>query len=156
MTDKINFRAAAREDVVAIVGMLADDELGRLRECNSDPLPESYYTAFELIEKDALNELVVACDGEDVVGVLQLTFLPYLTHQGSLRALIEGVRVTSAYRSRGVGQAMFAWAISRARERGCRMVQLTTDKARPEAYRFYERLGFRASHEGMKLQLCEA
>lgn len=155
MTEDIHFRAALREDVKAIVDMLADDELGRLRECNRDPLPQSYYRAFDLIDGDPLNELIVACVDDEIVGVLQLTYLPYLTHQGSLRALIEGVRVARPYRSCGIGQVMFEWAIARARERGCRMVQLTTDKARPDARRFYERLGFVASHEGMKLQVME-
>jgi GNAT superfamily N-acetyltransferase len=85
--------------------------------------------------------------------MLQLTFIPYLTHQGSWRALIEGVRVHKDYRSHGIGKALFSWAIERARQRNCRMVQLTTDKARPEALRFYQQLGFQASHEGMKLHL---
>jgi GNAT superfamily N-acetyltransferase len=156
MTAEVQMRPATRHDVPAIVALLADDELGRLRECNSNPLPSSYYEAFELIDGDALNELVVACLDDEVVGVLQLTFLPYLTHQGSLRALIEGVRVARSQRSQGVGQLMFEWAIHRAQERGCRMLQLTTDKARPDALRFYERLGFVASHEGMKLQLADS
>ncbi|MDQ3287857.1 MAG: GNAT family N-acetyltransferase [Pseudomonadota bacterium] len=156
MTNEVAFRHATRNDVSAIVALLADDELGRMRESNTDPLPESYYKSFELIDSDPLNELVVACSEDEVVGVFQLTFLPYLTHQGSLRALIEGVRVARSHRSQGLGQTMFEWAIRRARERGCRMMQLTTDKARPDAHRFYERLGFTASHEGMKLDLTEA
>ena len=156
MPNQISFRRATREDVPAIVGLLADDELGKLRECNTDPLPASYYTSFELIDSDPLNELVVACAMDVVVGVFQLTFLPYLTHQGSLRALIEGVRVASSHRSQGLGQAMLEWAIQRARDRGCAMVQLTTDKARPDALRFYQRLGFAATHEGMKLSLMKS
>ena len=136
--------------------MLADDPLGAKRERFETPLPESYLHAFAEIDADANNELVVACLGGDagaVVGVLQLTFIPYLTHQGSRRALIEGVRVASSQRSAGFGTQLFEWAIARARERGCRMVQLTTDKSRPDAKRFYEALGFVASHEGMKLAL---
>jgi GNAT superfamily N-acetyltransferase len=95
----------------------------------------------------------VACQGARVVGVLQLTCIPSLTYQGGWRALIEGVRVDSGERSQGLGKTLFEWAIARARERGCHMVQLTTDKARPDAKRFYESLGFVASHEGLKLHL---
>ena len=109
--------------------------------------------AFRAIDADPNNELVVACRGERVVGVLQLTYLPSLTYRGGWRALIEGVRVASGERSQGSGKALFEWAIARARERGCHMAQLTTDKARPDARRFYESLGFVASHEGMKLRL---
>ena len=149
----LTFRRATAGDVVAIVAMLADDDLGATRERFETPLPASYTRAFQEIDADANNELVVACLDDDVVGVLQLTFIPYLTHQGSRRALIEGVRVAHGYRGSGVGTRLFEWAIARARERGCRMVQLTTDKSRPDAKRFYETLGFVASHEGMKLVL---
>ncbi|HEX6050542.1 MAG TPA: GNAT family N-acetyltransferase [Gemmatimonadaceae bacterium] len=147
------FRRATTEDVPAIVAMLADDALGATRERLESPLPASYLRAFDEIDADPNNELVVACLGDDIVGVLQLTFIPYLTHQGSRRALIEGVRVARAHRGTGLGTRLFEWAIARARERGCRMVQLTTDKSRLDAKRFYEALGFVASHEGMKLVL---
>jgi GNAT superfamily N-acetyltransferase len=133
--------------------MLADDKLGAKRERYETPLPQSYLRAFEAIDADPNNELVVACLGDKVAGVLQLTFIPYLTYQGGWRALIEAVRVDSAQRSKGLGKAMFEWAIGRARERGCHVVQLTTDKSRGDAKRFYEALGFVASHEGMKLFL---
>ena len=147
------FRRASRDDLPAIVRMLADDALGAKREAFVSPLPESYYAAFEAIDRDPNNELVVAeLDGR-VIGVLQMTFIPYMTYRGSWRALIEGVRVDSAVRSSGVGRKLFTWAIDRARERGCHLVQLTSDKARPDAIRFYEGLGFVASHEGMKLHL---
>ena len=117
----------------------------------SRPLPKSYYDAFEHIVEDSNNELVVAeCEGI-VVGVLQLTYIPYLTYQGSWRALIEGVRVHKDYRSKGIGKELFTWAIEKARLKPCKIVQLTSDKGRPEAIRFYESLGFRASHEGLKL-----
>jgi GNAT superfamily N-acetyltransferase len=117
-------------------------------------LPGSYYAAFEAIERDPNNELIVAetADGQ-LAGMLQLTFIPYLTYRGGWRALVEGVRVVAQMRSRGVGRRLFEWAIERARERGCHMIQLTSDKARPDAIRFYESLGFVASHEGMKLHL---
>jgi GNAT superfamily N-acetyltransferase len=150
---KTAFRKARLEDLPAIVRMLADDPLGAKRERFASPLPESYRRAFAAIDADPNNELVVACLGDDVVGVLQLTFIPNLTYQGTWRALIESVRVDSARRSQGLGRQMFEWAIQRARERGCGMVQLTTNKARPDALRFYESLGFVASHEGMKLSL---
>jgi GNAT superfamily N-acetyltransferase len=149
-----SFRRARRADLEAIVRLLADDPLGAKRERLETPLPESYRRAFEAIDADPNNELVVACIGTDVVGVLQLTFTPYLTYQGGWRATIEAVRVGSRHRSQGLGKAMFEWAIARARERGCHMVQLTTDKARADAKRFYESLGFVASHEGMKLHLA--
>ncbi|HTG09897.1 MAG TPA: GNAT family N-acetyltransferase [Candidatus Eisenbacteria bacterium] len=147
------FRRARVDDVPDIVRLLADDPLGATRERYENPLPESYARAFRAIEQDANNELVVACRGERVVGVLQLTYIPSLTYQGGWRALIEGVRVDSGERSQGLGKTLFEWAIARARERACHMVQLTTDKARPDAKRFYENLGFVASHEGLKLHL---
>ena len=149
----VTFRRAREADVPDIVRLLADDPLGAKRERHETPLPESYARAFRAIDADPNNELVVACQDERVVGVLQLTFIPYLTYQGGWRALIEGVRVDARVRSLGLGRALFEWAIARARERGCHMVQLTTDKSRPDARRFYEALGFVASHEGMKLHL---
>ena len=149
----VSFRRAGAADVSEIVRLLADDPLGRTRERYETPLPESYARAFRAIEADPNNELIVACQADRVVGVLQLTFIPYLTYQGGWRALIEGVRVDARVRSLGVGRALFEWAIARARERSCHMVQLTTDKSRPDARRFYEALGFVASHEGMKLHL---
>lgn len=149
----ISFRNATRDDVAALVQMLADDPLGQKREQFSDPLPASYLAAFAAIDADPHNELIVAHDAVQILGFLQLTFIPYLTYQGGWRALIEGVRVDRAVRSQGIGRQLFEYAINRARERECHVVQLTTDKARPEAIRFYERLGFVASHEGMKLHL---
>ncbi|MPZ46125.1 MAG: GNAT family N-acetyltransferase [Betaproteobacteria bacterium] len=144
-------RQATAQDLPAIVRLLADDPLGAKRECYREPLPASYQAAFAAIERDPNQELCVACLGESVVGVLQLTFIPYLTYQGGWRALIEGVRIAPGLRSRGLGRILFEWAIERARDRGCHMVQLTSDKARPDAIRFYQGLGFVASHEGMKL-----
>jgi GNAT superfamily N-acetyltransferase len=153
MSTAVHFRKAQKNDVVAIVGMLADDPLGARRERYETPLPKSYYDAFEAIDGDSNHELVVATVGDAIVGVLQLTFIPYLTYQGGWRALIEGVRVATGFRSRGIGREMFEWAITRARERGCHLLQLTMDKSRPETLRFYQGLGFIASHEGMKLHL---
>ena len=149
----LTFRRATADDLTAIVTMLADDVLGASRERVENPLAPPYLTAFNEIDRDPNNELVVACMDDVVVGVLQLTFIPSLGHLGSRRALIEGVRVSSSRRSSGIGTKMFEWAIARCRERGCRMLQLTTDKRRADAKRFYEALGFVASHEGMKLPL---
>ena len=138
---------------MAVVQLLADDPLGAQREQLADPLPHSYLDAFDAIKADPNNELIVATVDGRVVGSMQLTFLPGLSHQGSWRCQIEGVRVHSEFRSRGVGRRMIQWAIQQAEERGCRFVQLTSDKSRTDAVRFYESLGFRASHEGMKLRL---
>ena len=149
----IVFRPASRTDVPSIVRLLADDPLGAKREAYASPLPGSYYQTFDAIDRDPNHELVVAETGGKIVGVLQLTFIPYLTYRGGWRALIEGVRVSSEARSSGVGRELFAWAIGRAQQRGCHLVQLTSDKTRPDAIRFYESLGFAASHEGMKLHL---
>ncbi len=150
----LNFRRATRADLPAIVKLLADDPLGAKREQYSVPLPQSYYEAYAAIERDENNELIVVEDKkQQILGVLQITFLPTITYKGGWRALIEGVRVASEARSSGVGKQLFVWAIGRAKERGCHMLQLTSDKARPDAIRFYEGLGFVASHEGMKLKL---
>lgn len=157
MSDPLRIRPATVHDLPAIVAMLADDPLGSGRESALDPLPASYLAAFEAIARDPNNELVVAeDDGGLAVAVLQLTCTPHITHQGGWRATIEGVRVDGPHRRSGVGRQLFAWAIARARERGCHLVQLTTDKQRPEARRFYEALGFVATHEGMKLKLSPA
>ena len=156
-TPRIRFRPASREDLPAIVRMLAADPLGAKRETCSSPLAQGYYAAFEAIDRDPNNELVVAVSVDaTVVGVLQITFIPSITYRGGWRALIEGVRVAAPLRSSGIGRQMFEWAIQRAAHRGCHLVQLTTDKARPDAVRFYEQLGFVASHEGMKLRLRPA
>ncbi|WP_409290469.1 GNAT family N-acetyltransferase [Peribacillus sp. SCS-37] len=149
----IHFRTAVEEDLDSIVAMLADDMLGSRRERWEQPLPESYRRAFEAISADPNNELVVAVHGNEVVGVQQITFTPYITHQGGWRATIEGVRTAASARGKGVGSALIKWAIQRAEERGCHLVQLTTDKERPDALRFYERLGFSSTHEGMKLKI---
>ncbi len=150
-------RRARADDVAAIVALLADDPLGAKREANVRPLPASYVRAFEAIDGDERHELVVVeeRDGDQarIVGTLQLILLPHLTYQGGWRALIEAVRVAASHRGSGLGAELFGWAIERARERGCHLVQLTTDKQRPDALRFYERLGFRATHEGLKLPL---
>jgi len=133
--------------------MLANDPLGSQRERYEQPLPEGYQQAFAAIDTDPNNELIVACVNGEVVGVQQITFTPYLTHQGSWRATIEGVRISASVRGKGIGSEMIRWAIQRAKERGCHLVQLTTDKKRTDALRFYEQLGFEATHEGLKMRL---
>lgn len=133
--------------------MLADDELGRKRERYEQPLPESYKKAFQAITSDPNNELIVANQDNEVIGVVQITFTPYITHQGGWRATIEGVRTTAYVRGKGVGTELINWAIQRAKNRGCHLIQLTTDKIRVDALHFYERLGFKATHEGLKMKL---
>src|SRR5262249_40442179 len=131
----------------------ANDPLGATRERYELPLPQCYFAAFESIAADPNNELIVACLDSEVTGVLQITFTPGMTHEGGWRATIEGVRIDEKVRSAGLGRALIEHALQRASERGCRLVQLTTDKTRPDAKRFYEALGFVASHEGMKMRL---
>jgi GNAT superfamily N-acetyltransferase len=147
------FRPAVRADLPDIVRLLADDPLGSTRESYASPLPDSYYAAFQAIEDDRNNELIVVAFEDRIVGVLQITYIPYITYRGGWRALIEGVRVHSSLRSSGIGRRLFSWVIERAASRGCHLIQLTSDKARPDAIRFYESLGFVASHEGLKLHL---
>jgi GNAT superfamily N-acetyltransferase len=150
----MKFRKAILSDVADIVRMLADDALGALRESYSDPLLKSYHDAFMRIDADPNQELIVVEDETgEVVGTLQLSHISYLAHQGGLITQVEAVRVRSDKRGEGIGEKMFGWAIHRAKEKGARVVQLTTDKRRPDAKRFYERLGFVASHEGMKFKL---
>lgn len=152
---KVKIRQAKSKDISAVVKMLSDDSLGQKREKVQSPLSKSYITAFDAIADDGNNKLIVACRGPEVVGCLQLTFIPNITYQGGWRAQIEGVRVRSDERTKGIGERMFKWAIDHSLERSCHLVQLTTNKARPEAIQFYKKLGFNASHEGMKLNLTD-
>ena len=149
----IRFRLAKRADLPSIVRMLADDDLGSQRERYEDPLPEAYYSAFEQIQHDPNHELIVAERSGEPIGTLHLMFLPSLSFQGALRAQIESVRVDKHFQSQGIGSAMMQWSMQRAKERGAHLVQLTTHKTRVDAHRFYERLGFKGSHLGMKLSL---
>ncbi|MEM1176363.1 MAG: GNAT family N-acetyltransferase [Pseudomonadota bacterium] len=149
----LRFDTATRADLESLVEMLADDTLGAEREDASKPLDMAYQTAFAQILGDANNHLLVARHDDAVAGFLQLTFIPYLTYRGGWRCLIESVRVAAALRGRGVGRQLVEYAIDVARQQGCHVIQLTTDKQRPEAIRFYEKLGFVASHEGLKRHL---
>jgi GNAT superfamily N-acetyltransferase len=148
-TDVI-FRSAAEADLPAIVALLADDMIGAGRENASS---DAYVTAFREVSADPRNHLVVADIDGEVAGTLQLTYIPGISRMGAERAQIEGVRVAAAHRSRGLGREMIKWAVGQAEARGCRLVQLTSDKRRSDAIRFYESLGFESTHEGMKLPL---
>ena len=153
VTSSVTIRRARRDDVGVIVGMLADDPLGSARERLEDPLPPSYFRAFEALDRDPNIRLVVAEDGEGtVVGCLQLCILPGLSSQGASRGLIEDVRVATHCRSRGIGEQMVQWAVAEARARGCKLVELLTHHTRVDAQRFYVRLGFQPSHVGMTLR----
>lgn len=144
------FRRATADDVAAIVALLADDVLGAAREAPGDP---AYAAAFAAIDADPNQYLAVAEMDGRILGCLQLTFVPGLSHRGAWRGQVESVRVAADQRGTGLGRRFLEWAIAQCRSRGCRMVQLTTDKSRADALRFYELLGFIASHKGMKLAL---
>ncbi len=147
------FRQAQEEDVEAIRTLLADDALGQTREDLSEAGLERYLRAFLEIDRDERNVLMVAELNGTVVGTYQVTYIPYLSRGGNERVLIEAVRVRSDLRGNGIGRHMMLHAIRVARERGCLLAQLTTDKSRPQAHRFYQSLGFEATHEGMKCAL---
>lgn len=153
----MNIRRAIRKDISTIIHLLANDPLGQNRETATPPLPDAYYHAFDAIDRDPNQELmVIENDDRDVIGTFQLTFIHYLNYTGGLRAQVESVRLRDDYRGKGVGQWVFEWIIERARKRNVRILQLTSDKKRPEAIRFYERLGFVASHEGLKLHFTNS
>ena len=148
----MKFREATKTDLLQIVEMIADDELGKARENYQIPLPVEYLNAFEKINSDENQELIVV-ENEDleIIGTLQLSFIQYLTYRGGIRAQIEAVRIRNDKRGLGIGKIMFEWAINRAKERKAHLLQLTSDKKRPKAIKFYEKLGFKQSHEGMKM-----
>ncbi|MBG0560025.1 GNAT family N-acetyltransferase [Actinoplanes aureus] len=151
----MQIRIATRADVPTVLNLLADDDLSRERGFGTVPeeVDPAVWAAFEAIDADERNELIVATDDGEVIGTCQLTFIPGLSRGGAERLLIEAVRIRSDQRGRGLGGELIRWTVERARERGCKIVQLTTDKRRTDAHRFYAALGFVASHEGMKLTL---
>ncbi|MET8943194.1 GNAT family N-acetyltransferase [Streptomyces sp. NPDC004542] len=151
MGDHFEIRAAMAEDVPAIVGMLADDPLGAQRESPDDLAP--YLTALQRLDADPNQHLVVAEREGRVVGTLQLTIVPGLSRRGATRSIIEAVRVRADERGSGLGTRLIEWAIGESRRLGCQLVQLTSDRTRTDAHRFYDRLGFTASHMGFKLSL---
>lgn len=148
----MKFRKATKNDISAIVAMMAEDMLGKNREKFEDPLPEAYINAFKKIDADENQELIVIeSEDSEVIGTLQLTFIQYMNYCGGIRAQIESVIIRKDKRGLGIGRIMFEWAINRAKEKNAFMVQLTSDKQRPRAIKFYEDLGFKATHEGMKM-----
>lgn len=152
----MNFRKATISDVSAIVKMIANDDLGSKRENYQIPLADAYLSAFKQIDNDQNQELIVVeNDDREIVGTLQLSFIQYLTYQGGIRAQIEAVRISEDKRGQGIGKQMFEWAINRAKERKAHLLQLTTDKKRPKAIKFYTDLGFKPSHEGMKMHFTQ-
>jgi GNAT superfamily N-acetyltransferase len=151
--EDVLFRRAELKDLPAIIHMLADDELASQRERDEHPLPQSYLTAFEEINRDPHHELIVAeLDGE-VIGTLHLMFIPSLSYQGGLRSQVESVRIDRRFQNKGLGSQMMNYAIERAHERDAHIMQLTSHNTRTDAHRFYERLGFKSTHAGMKLKL---
>lgn len=150
----ILFRDATFADLPAVVAMLADDHLGTGREDASLPLDPRYLDALEAIQANPDQRLIVACEEGRVVGTLQLSFLPGISKRGAWRGQIEGVRIVADRRGGGLGEQLMLWAVDQCRLKGCRTVQLTTDKRRAAAHRFYERLGFTPSHVGYKHDLA--
>jgi ribosomal protein S18 acetylase RimI-like enzyme len=153
MNNELIFRLAKEEDLIEIVRMLSDDSLGATREKFENNLSDNYIKAFKSIQGDSNQELTVVELNGEKVATFQLTFIQYLTHQGGLRAQVEAVRTNSNYRGQGIGTKVFNYIIERAKEKGCHLLQLTSDKKRTEAIKFYEAMGFNATHEGMKLKL---
>jgi GNAT superfamily N-acetyltransferase len=149
---EIVLRVATRADVPAVLELLENDEISRSRML-SEATDAALWKAFEEIDADPRNELIVADDDGEIVGTCQLTFTPSLSRRGTERMTVEAVRIRSDRRGAGLGRVMMLWALERARERGCGLAQLTTDKRRTSAQRFYTSLGFSATHEGMKLSL---
>jgi ribosomal protein S18 acetylase RimI-like enzyme len=149
----LTFRRAGRADLEAIVDLLVDDYIGAKREDGSRPLNAKYGAAFEAVARDENQYLAVVEDEGEIVGCLQLSFIPGIARLGMWRGQIEGVRIKSTRRGEGLGHKMFDWAIEQCRAKGCELVQLAMDKSRTDTLRFYESLGFKASHEGMKLDL---
>lgn len=148
------FRDAHRDEVPAIVSLLADDSLGRTREAWSDAVDPAYLLAFDAIDRDPANRLIVADVSGEVAGCMQLTVIPHLTFTGGTRLQIEGVRIKHGFRGQKIGAAMIEWAITLGREQGCHLVQLTSNKTRADAMRFYEDQGFEPTHIGYKLYLA--
>ncbi len=153
MQNELFFRLATIDDLADIIKMLVDDKLGATREKFEDIISEKYISAFNKIIADPNQELTIVELNDNKVATFHLTFIQYLTHQGGLRVQIEAVRTSSDFRGKGIGKKVFEYAIERAKQKNCILLQLTTDKQRPDAIRFYKSIGFVATHEGMKLKL---
>jgi GNAT superfamily N-acetyltransferase len=156
-TGSCELRRAAADDLDAILGLLADDPISAARgdTGSADDRP-AYERAFAAIDADPAQQLLVATLGDEVVGTMQLTVIPGLARVGASRLQIEAVRVSARRRNHGIGAAMIRWAVAQAPSLECALVQLTSDAARVDAHRFYERLGFSASHVGFKLAVPPA
>ncbi|NTJ67900.1 GNAT family N-acetyltransferase [Agrobacterium rhizogenes] len=146
----VEFRRANDADLQAIIALLAEDDLGAGREDTSLPVPDAYRTAFAAINADPNQFLAVVTDSGSVIGTFQITIIPNISRLGALRGQIEGVRIAASHQGKGIGKQTFEWAFDYCRSRGCFLVQLTSDKSRSAALRFYEQLGFVASHIGFK------
>ena len=146
-----NVRKMLKSDLETVIMLLADDKLGKFREKNTPLIHEDYICAFEQLDRDTNHFVGIFEINGEIIGCLQISYIPGLTRGGSLRGQIEGVRVASAFRGKGYGAKMINWAIAECRRRGCKLVQLTSDKKRPDAIQFYEKIGFVKSHEGLKL-----
>lgn len=150
---ELTYRFAEEADLPIVVRLLADDDIAGHREHSAAQVSPEYGKAFSEMMRSPFNRLLLAESGGEIVGVLQLTFIPGLTRRGATRAQIEGVRVKSTVRGKGIGSALICRAIQEAKSAGCAVVQLTSDKRRARAHLFYRRLGFHQSHEGFKLEL---
>ncbi|WP_405609307.1 GNAT family N-acetyltransferase [Polaribacter sp. Asnod1-A03] len=148
----MNYRKATEKDLTAIVKMMADDVLGKKKEKFQSPLPIEYVKAFQNINEDKNQELIVLENEKlEVIGTLQISYIQYISYLGGMRAQIENVFIRADQRGLGIGKKVFKWAINRAKEKNAHLVQLTSNKERPRSIKFYENLGFKATHEGMKL-----
>lgn len=150
---EIIIRKAEEKDLISIVKLLADDQLGSVREDASAPLADFYLDAFNRMEEQKGNDLFVVDQHNNVIGCMQLTLIAGVSRKGMTRCQIEGVRISADHRSSGIGQKMMDFALQYAKDNACGLIQLTTDKSREDAHRFYEKLGYKASHIGMKLDL---
>jgi GNAT superfamily N-acetyltransferase len=150
---EILYREASAGDLPDIVSLIADDPLGQTRERPGPQPDHAYLSAFEAIERDPNQMLVVAVDEDRIIGTLQLSFIPGLARMGAWRGQIDAVRIAKDRRQQRLGEALISWAVEQCRKRGCKLVQLTTDRRRPDAHRFYDRLGFKPTHIGYKLNL---
>ena len=150
---KLTFREAEENEVPILVKMFADDKLGSKREDVSEPLNQNYLIAFNQIKADANNELIVAVNQNEIIGMIQLTYIPSLGLLGSKRCIIGGVRVHGKFRGQGLGTVIIKWGIDRAKSKSCKLVQITSDKQRTDAIRFYQKLGFNSTHEGLRLKI---
>ena len=150
MTGQATFRTATKADLPAILALLADDPLGKTRETTDET---AYTVAFDAIAADPNQQMAVAELSGAVIGYMQITYIPGLSRGGAWRGQVESVRIATPFRSQGIGAQFFHWAFAQCKARNCALVQLTTDTRRPDALRFYDRLGFAASHHGLKRNL---